>query len=251
MMRLWWSSYAKPAPAASGAAGSVVVHALLISAWVVATLPGAGVANDSLANHQYPQYVPPPDRVISVPGSHESLHFVTLATVAGIGTGDGPRTIGNLRPVSPDETASTAPVDSAPAAPAPALPQTKDSVFTVLDVDSAVARSENSAAPAYPLKLLSEHITGSVLARYVVDTTGFADSASFRVMKSTNAAFENAVREALPYMRFRPAKIGTAKVRQLVEQTFSFRIAESLDSASAKPPAAPAKKSAPGHRPAR
>jgi hypothetical protein len=34
-----------------------------------------------------------------------------------------------------------------------------------------------------------------------------------------------AVREALPYMRFSAAKIGTMKVRQLVEQPFTFKIA--------------------------
>ena len=65
---------------------------------------------------------------------------------------------------------------------------------------------------------------GFVSARYVVDTTGFADTASFEVMKSTHPEFIGAVRDALPYMRFRPAKIGQMKVRQLVEQMFTFRI---------------------------
>jgi hypothetical protein len=63
-----------------------------------------------------------------------------------------------------------------------------------------------------------------VSAQYVVDTTGFADTSSFRVIKSTHPEFIVAVREALPYMRFRPAKIGQLKVRQLVEQQFSFKI---------------------------
>src|SRR5262249_15417912 len=103
-------------------------------------------------------------------------------------------------------------------------PGNTDSVFTVLDVDTAVVRSANSAAPAYPLKLLEARITGSVSAQYVVDTTGFADTSSFHVMKATNPGFVQAVREALPYMRFKPAKIGPLKVRQLVEQTFTFRI---------------------------
>jgi len=108
-----------------------------------------------------------------------------------------------------------------------------DSVFSVLEVDTAVVRSASSAAPAYPLKLLTAHIMGSVSARYVVDTTGFADTASFEVMKSTNPEFTTAVREALPYMRFTPAKIGSVKVRQLVEQQFSFKI---TDTATVAPP---------------
>src|SRR5437764_275446 len=63
-----------------------------------------------------------------------------------------------------------------------------------------------------------------VTARYVVDTTGFADLGSFAVIGPANQSFVNAVREALPYMRFSPAKIGQQKVRQLVEQPFTFRI---------------------------
>jgi TonB family protein len=116
--------------------------------------------------------------------------------------------------------------DSATVPAVAPLPGPPDSVFSVLEVDSAVVRSATSAAPAYPLKLLQAHITGVVLVRYVVDTTGFADTTSFKVLNSPNEAFVQAVRDALPYMRFSPAKIGNMKVRQLVEQPFTFRIAD-------------------------
>ena len=110
-------------------------------------------------------------------------------------------------------------------------------MFTKLEVDSAVVRSQSSAAPAYPLDLLSKHIEGTVVARYVVDTTGFADTTSFEVIRSTNPEFIRSVRDALPYMRFSPAKIGTHKVRQLVEQPFTFRITPpSRRSSGAKDP---------------
>jgi hypothetical protein len=65
---------------------------------------------------------------------------------------------------------------------------------------------------------------GSVTTQYVVDTTGFADTTSLKIMRSTHQEFADAVRAALPYMRFFPAKVGSKKVRQLVEQEFSFRI---------------------------
>jgi hypothetical protein len=50
-----------------------------------------------------------------------------------------------------------------------------------------------------------------------------------------------AVRAALPYMRFFPAKVGAKKVRQLVEQEFSFKIEQAATQtpatqASAKKP---------------
>lgn len=115
-------------------------------------------------------------------------------------------------------------LDSATTAPTTGDANT-DSVFTLLEVDSAVVRSASSAAPAYPLELLEKHVEGFVLARYVVDTTGFADAASLQVLKATDPGFERSVRDAIPYMRFSPAKIGALKVRQLVEQTFTFRIA--------------------------
>jgi hypothetical protein len=42
-----------------------------------------------------------------------------------------------------------------------------------------------------------------------VDTTGFADTSSLRIMSATHPDFVTAVREALPYMRFEPARSGT------------------------------------------
>jgi outer membrane biosynthesis protein TonB len=101
-------------------------------------------------------------------------------------------------------------------------------VFTELEVDSAVVRSALSAGPAYPLDLLAKHVEGMALVRYVVDTTGFADTESFTVIQTTDPGFARAVRDALPYMRFSPAKIGPKKVRMLVEQPFTFKISPTL-----------------------
>jgi hypothetical protein len=222
------------------AALSGIVHAIIIAAWVIATLPPSSLAdNDSLSNRTYPQYVPPPDKVPGGPAAvHEVVHFVSLTGQAvGDGVGQGARVAGNKPPTLVDETAGRVQRDTVldpKAVTAPPPPTgNSDSVFTVLDVDTAVVRSASSAAPAYPLKLLEARITGSVSAQYVVDTTGFADTASFHVMKATNPGFVDAVREALPYMRFKPAKIGPIKVRQLVEQTFTFRI--TADTVTAAP----------------
>lgn len=244
MMRLWLDSYTKKSIIASCAALSIVAHALIISAWAYVTLPPPGMPSDGLANRTYPAaYIPPPDHPPGNPGSHESIRYITLAQ-AGFGNGDGARTMGDERPVTADLSISHAPVDSVEKPEAPAIPGGEDSVFTVIDVDSAVARSENSAAPAYPPAMLSAHVMGFVSARYVVDTTGRADVSSFEVIQSTNPAFEKSVREALPNMRFKPAKIGAVKVRQLVEQTFSFRIDEPV----APTPTSPPRKSGPPGR---
>ena len=226
MMRLWVNSHAKSAVgiAVLSSAISICVHTGVIAAWIYATLPGPGVPENSISDRVY--YEPPPDRV---PGNRpvgEVVHYVDLSQV-GPAIGDGPRMMGDARPVSANESVGRAAEDSVPVAPAASPVETHDSVFTVLDVDTAVVRSANSAAPAYPLKLLEAHIVGYVAARYIVDTTGFADTVSFEVLKSTHPEFVGAVRDALPYMRFRPAKIGQLKVRQLVEQMFTFRINDS------------------------
>jgi Gram-negative bacterial tonB protein. len=233
MMRLWMLSYARRTPVARAGALSVVVHGAMIAAAVVATRPPASMEEGGLANRIV--YIPPPDRPPSAPGGLSTVHYITLAQ--GLGAGPGPAAMDARRPITLPEKSREAGAehpDSAVAAASTGDANT-DSVFTILEVDSAVVRSASSAAPAYPLDLLEKHVEGFVLARYVVDTTGFADSASLDVVRATDPGFEHSVREALPYMRFSPAKIGKQKVRQLVEQTFTFRIAAPVVAGAPKP----------------
>ena len=82
--------------------------------------------------------------------------------------------------------------------------------------------ASGSATPQYPETLRSAGIEGEVDAQFVVDTTGRA--MSLEIKKSTNDLFAAAVRAALPRMRFYPAEIGGKKVRQLVQQPFTFTI---------------------------
>ncbi len=221
MMRLWVDSYAKRSMVFTSAGLSVVVHVAVIAVSVVATLPPSMLPPDGIANRPY--YIPPPDRSMgSGPPQRETVHYIDV-THFGTGMGDGPRMMGDVRPTNPLEGLGRANADTVTA---PAVPPSvgRDSVFSELEVDTAVVRQANSAAPAYPLSMLEKNITGAVAAQYVVDTTGFADSSSFHVITATNDAFVDAVRAAIPYMRFSPAKIGAMKVRQLVEQQFTFRI---------------------------
>jgi hypothetical protein len=225
MMRAWVNSDISRALRFSSASLSTVFHGVVIAAWVLATLPPDGLIARAFENHAFPVYRPPPDRVPTQSGSHESVHFIGVAPV-GEGVGDGPHAVGNAKPTPVvKDTVGDKAKDSVTA---PEAPPTKgqDSVYSVLDVDVAVARTASSAAPAYPLKLLEKHISGYVNAQYIVDTTGFADTTSFVVLQATNPEFTTAVREVLPYMRFEPARIGPAKVRQLVQQQFTFKITE-------------------------
>lgn len=222
MMRLWLESYTKSSPISASAVVSIVAHAALITAAVAATKGPDGVPPGSIANRVY--YLPPPDRAPGQPGSQETLQYVDLAPV-GPGAGFGANHIEEPQAPTPLPSADTGDMglELTTTPPAPALPGA-DSVFAVLDVDTAAARYPGSAAPAYPLTMLRQGVQGSVATQYVVDTNGVADTASLKILRATHPDFVDAVRAALPYMRFMPAKIGAKPVRQLVEQEFSFKI---------------------------
>jgi len=97
-------------------------------------------------------------------------------------------------------------------------------VYIESEMGRPVRRDPASAAPAYPDFLQKEGIEGTVAVEYVVDTTGLADSASLRILRTTHPAFAEAVRAALPGMRFEPGEVGGQLVRQLVTQEFRFII---------------------------
>jgi len=177
------------------------------------------------AIEQRVQFLPPPDRVPVRPGPSETLHFIALPATGRMGFDPTPLNRGARPAVDvPRQGAGDRPL----AVPVNSVVAGGDSVLTVLEVDSVATRYLDSAAPAYPPDLLSKNVEGSVYTEYIVDTTGYADTASLVIVRSTHPEFTQAVREALPYMRFRPAKVGNQKVRQLVEQQFTFKIRRPL-----------------------
>lgn len=221
-------------PVTGAGALSVALHGMIIVSAVVGTLPPPGMPADGLSNRIV--YMPPPDRPQIAAGPVEHLHFIDVTP--GVGVGPGPRVIDGSRGVQfPEQSrlAGERQNDSTTSAP-PAEPASSDSVYTLLEVDTAVVRSRASAAPAYPPELIEKHIEGSVVVRFVVDTTGFPDTASFAVMRATDERFVKSLREVLPRMQFSPAKIGPVKVRQLVEQTFSFRITAPVQAPTPRKP---------------
>lgn len=141
-------------------------------------------------------------------------------------------------PSEPEPTLGKAPDLDAVNVSAIVDPAPGENALTVLEVDSAVVRDPTSTAPEYPQHLIDHGIEGSAAVRFVVDTNGVADTISYRVLKATHPDFAVAVRRALPGMKFRPALRGGIKVRQLVEQTFSFKIAN-RDTASRPRPTTP------------
>ena len=203
-----------------GVVVSLGVHALL--AFVVVAAYQKGVAEDEQGLDEYPMFLVPENRRMQVDGNTESYN----PGVQGDGkkTGEkGQRGLG-----TPGEFGAFSPAvgDTATSTQLTiALPTTLgDSILTEIEVDSAVKRYEWSAAPSYPITLLQQNIEGGAFVIYVVDTLGMADTASFKVMNATHDEFAQAVRDVMPKMRFRPAILSGMKVRQLVQQNFTFKI---------------------------
>ena len=106
------------------------------------------------------------------------------------------------------------------------LPDKSDQPFFEFQVEKPVTALPGSQQPRYPDILRQAGVEGEVLAQFVVDTTGRAEMGSFKVLKTSHELFGTAVKNALSGMRFIPAEVGGRKVRQLVQQPFSFGIAK-------------------------
>jgi protein TonB len=91
-------------------------------------------------------------------------------------------------------------------------------------VEKPAEMLQDSPRPKYPSVLESSGIAGEVQAQFVVSSNGKADMDTFKVLKSTNELFTQAVKNNLPRMRFSPAMIGGKPVNQLVQQSFQFAV---------------------------
>lgn len=124
---------------------------------------------------------------------------------------DTPRTPGGeVPPAAPD-------VWRAPAQPA-------SDVFFEYQVQKPAAM-RGAAGIAYPPQLRAARVEGTVLASFVVNEEGLIEMRTFNVLRSDHDAFTDAVRDALPGMRFMPAEVDGRRVKQLVQQPFVFNLA--------------------------
>jgi TonB family protein len=91
-------------------------------------------------------------------------------------------------------------------------------------VEKPVRPLPGQPAPRFPQSLLTAGIEGEVLAQFVVDTTGRADMATFKTLRSTRPEFAYEVRQVVAQTEFAPATIGGRKVKQVVHLPFDFCI---------------------------
>jgi len=101
-----------------------------------------------------------------------------------------------------------------------------DQPYFEFQVEKPVVPAPGSVAPRYPDMLRQAGVEGEVLAQFVVDTTGKAEAGSLKILKSSHDMFVQSVKNALPQMKFIPAEVGGRKVKQLVQQPFTFSISK-------------------------
>jgi periplasmic protein TonB len=99
-----------------------------------------------------------------------------------------------------------------------------DGVFRV--VERAAAALPGAPIARYPESLRQAGLEGEVVLRFVVDTAGRVEAGSATTVRATHPLFDAAVRRALSATRYAPAEVGGRRVRQLVEQAFTFAIHE-------------------------
>lgn len=214
---------------------SAAAHATLVGSLVVASPPAVDAATG--ATQEVVFFLP---LLPKVPPQESAVDLQWNGAGKGAGTGV-PLPIadrGTLPPVR-DGGGRALPVQVEEAGP----PVDGSPVFLASELDQEVERDPASAGPSYPEVLRATNTEGSVVAEWIVDTTGTADSTSFRIVSSTHPLFTESVRACLTGMRFRPAELNGQRVRQLVRQEFRFRLELPIATGdSVKPPTTGRKK---------
>jgi TonB family protein len=99
-------------------------------------------------------------------------------------------------------------------------------VYFEYQVQKSVSPLPGNRAPRYPDILRSANVEGEVLAQFIVDENGVADSTSFTVLRSTHDLFTNAVLSTIGSFRFNPAELNGQRVKQLVQMPFQFSLSK-------------------------
>jgi TonB family protein len=233
---IWRPADAGAGSSTLGIAASALVHLAVIGVCVLYTRePGHYAEGGST---ELVRFLVPPQRVPRHQFETERVEFMRIGIPDGWGVSDidGERTGSELAAAPRRGEVGHDPEFDRPRARDLDELLADDNVFSALEVDSGVVRSPESAAPFYPAELLALNVEGFVRTRYVVDSGGRVDTATFQIIEASHPAFAYAVLTAAPRMRFRPAIAGGRKVAQLVEQTFEFRVARKQDKVSLRTP---------------
>lgn len=86
------------------------------------------------------------------------------------------------------------------------------------------AKVKTNVKPEYPARLYRAKVEGQVLVQFTVDERGQAQMDTFKVLRSSDNEFTEAVKRAVRATTFHPAEFRGKKVRQLVQVPFAFEV---------------------------
>ena len=212
---------------------SLVVHAAVIAAAVKVTAGAAETIKDIVADTTMvflkpppppppPPDQPPPDVVVSANPPPKGFQTVVAPT-------DIPKDIPPIdlseKPFDPKDFTGKGVEGGIAAGIVGGTGPVTGEVFLEAQLDDPV-QPISIPTPRYPPVLQSAGIAGRVELQYIVDTTGHAEPASFKVLKTTHAAFVEPAKEAITKGLFKPARFKGQPVRQLVQQAISFKVGQ-------------------------
>ena len=209
-----------------GAMLSVMVHAGVIAAAAAATATAdahlAPVRTPSLV-FTAPPSADPPATTATPPHTGTSVSTSAIPSVPTISV-EVPSTLPDIGTVIAEPQPSSAPWSpgTTPGTAPSGTPGT--GIWSAHTVEKPVIALDDAPRPRYPELLRSAGVEGEVLAQFVVDTTGRVEAGSLRVLRSSHALFTQAIERVIPLARFVPAEAGGRRVRQLVQQPFTFAI---------------------------
>lgn len=218
----WPSVTSSGGNALAGPAASVLVHAALVVAAAIGGSRGGERVGEETVIPEGLQFLVPPSA--SPTASMITVRYDAAAGADGNATGVEADVGAAAKGSGAGGTDAAATPDAAADVVSAGGAEELADAFEIVDVDSAAVRDPSSASPAYPPELLRAGIEGWAAVRFVVDSTGRVDLATVENLGFTHPQFWDAVREAMPWMRFRPATIRGRPVRQLAEQMFRFEV---------------------------
>lgn len=210
----------KRPPAIGSTAISTLIHALLMAGTVWS---GHRIGEDVMNQFtETVRYLVPPDREAAPQA--ERLQFASSGGGSALsGVVAAPKVEATGTAIAPQPPPGAQAGDDRESAPVE-KPAHSDNAFSIVEVDSQATRDPLSAAPDYPKTMMDKGVEGSAALRFVVDSTGLVDMSTVQVLDYTHPEFAKAVKDVMPRMRFRPARMGAVAVRQLAEQIFKFEI---------------------------
>lgn len=211
-----------------GATLSVVMHAGVIAAVAAAT---ATAGPHVERPHPQPSVVftaPPPHPMPPEHGGASApapvIGVLPRAPVFTISV-DVPDHLPDPGPIAADPSPWPTPATTPRDPGGTTAPGAGSGIWTDRTVEQPVLPLGDAPRPRYPDLLRSAGVAGDVLVQFVVDTTGRVEPGSVRVLRATHPLFADAVTSVMPLARFVPAEAQGRRVRQLVQQPFSFAIA--------------------------